>query len=309
MFARCQYGQVGESLKQLASVCSGLSSPNGRKSSTQPRKLRNNMTAFNGTHMTLGNAGDTNLQPDENSTDGDALTASTPRSSGSPPTTKLSPLRQHGTVVSSSINNSGQPSSHLAPPSPRMSRGRRGYFAGCGMLEQGSQHNDVLVGMLLGECIQVSLWYRPTAPTDGVKACLKTKPDRAINADYTQDIFVKRTKVPASKSTRRCPPLPSSALAPRFALKSPRLDPSSVPRGLRQTGQPQPPTSARTSAPSSASSAPQSWRHRNYPQQEQRIGRTGRPAPRFGPGVRSVVLAVMCLFICGCCAGCRWFRV
>merc|ERR1711939_429512 len=72
VFARCQYGQVGESLEQLAAVCSGLSLVERTKILDKSSKLLNNMTAYNGTQMIIGNAGDTNLQPDENSTDGDA---------------------------------------------------------------------------------------------------------------------------------------------------------------------------------------------------------------------------------------------
>ena len=72
VFARCQYGQVGGSLEQLAGVCSGSSLVQRTKILDKTSKLLNNMTAYNGTKMTIGNAGETNLQPGENSTDGDA---------------------------------------------------------------------------------------------------------------------------------------------------------------------------------------------------------------------------------------------
>ena len=48
--------------------------------------------------------------------------------------------------------------------------------------------------MLLGECVQVTLGTGQQL-LDGVKACLKTKPERTFAEGYTQDILVKSTKV------------------------------------------------------------------------------------------------------------------
>tara|TARA_B110000003_G_scaffold235237_1_gene239295 strand:+ start:89 stop:448 length:360 start_codon:yes stop_codon:yes gene_type:complete len=53
--------------------------------------------------------------------------------------------------------------------------------------------NDVLEGMLLGECVQVTLSTGQQL-LDGVKACL-AKPERPFAEGYTQDLLVKYTKV------------------------------------------------------------------------------------------------------------------
>ena len=52
----------------------------------------------------------------------------------------------------------------------------------------------MLVGQLLGECVQVSLGIGQQL-LDGVRACLKTKPERPFADGYTADAFAKRTTV------------------------------------------------------------------------------------------------------------------
>ena len=157
-------------------------------------KLLNNLTAFNGTDMTLGNAGDTNLQPDANSTDGDASYSVDTAIVRVPTDNETLAAACMGTVVSNSADSS------VAPVTSRRRTSRRRLSqaeadaatlqdAGCWSRVRNS--NDALVGMLLGECIQVSLGAGQQL-LDGVKACLKTKPTTEPSTRITPRISLSR---------------------------------------------------------------------------------------------------------------------
>ena len=312
VFARCQYGQVGESLKQLASVCSGLSFAERTKILDAASKLLNNLTAFNGTDMTLGNAGDTNLQPDANSTDGDASYSVDTAIVRVPTDNETLAAACMGTVVSNSADSS------VAPVTSRRRTSRRRLSqaeadaatlqdAGCWSRVRNS--NDALVGMLLGECIQVSLGAGQQL-LDGVKACLKTKPDRAINADYTQDIFVKRTTVNGVEKYTPMSTITVERVGTQICGKVTDVGSFFCPARVAPNWATATTDIGSTECPivdvigAAKSAAIETIRNRN-----KASGEEDGPLPGLDPASGIAVLAVMCLFICGCCVGCRWLVV
>ena len=205
VFARCQYGQVGESLEQLAGVCSGMDLATRAEVLDKASKLLNNMTAYNNTEMTIGNPGDTNLQPSENSTDGDAsysVDTAIVRVPTHNDTLAAVCMGTFVTKIESAVTNSSDTDSSSSSNSTRRRRNNRRKLtqeeaddaslqdAGC--WSRVRNDDDVLVGQLLGECVEISLGVGQQL-LDGVRACLRTKPERPFGEGYTTDAFVKRT--------------------------------------------------------------------------------------------------------------------
>ena len=159
------------------------------------------MTAYNGTDMTIGNAGETNLQPDENSTAGDASYSVDTAIVRVPTDNESLPAR---CLVTEPNDEGGAPDVEASDADARRRRTARRRLtqtddeeatlqdAGC--WSRVRNDNDALVGMLLGECVQVTLGTGQQL-LDGVKACVKTKPERSFAEGYTQDLLVKYTKV------------------------------------------------------------------------------------------------------------------
>ena len=162
--------------------------------------------------------------------------------------------------------------------------------------------------MLLGECVQVTLGTGQQL-LDGVKACLKTKPERSFAEGYTQDVLVKSTKVngaekytPVSIPVERvgsqicakitdigsffCP----ARVAPNWATATTDIGSNECPI-VDVIG-------------AAKLAAIETIRNRNKGSDEE-----DGPLPGLDLASGIVVLAVMCLFICGCCAGCRWLLV
>ena len=214
VFARCQYGQVGESLEQLASVCSGLDLTNRTKVLDKASTLLNNMTAFNGTAMTIGNREESNLETSANSTNGDAsYTVDTAIVRVTTDNTTLAAIclgtfsapdaAVEDTSNSTNTTNSSARRRKLQAASPQVVSTRRKLTqaetddaslqdAGCWSKVRNA--DGVLVGQLLGDCMQVTLGVGQQL-LDGIRACLKTKPERPFGEGYTTDALVKRTTV------------------------------------------------------------------------------------------------------------------
>ena len=315
VFARCQYGQVGESLEQLAGVCSGLSLVERTKILDKSSKLLNNMTAYNGTQMTIGNAGETNLQPDENSTDGDA--------SYSVDTAIVRVPTDNDTLPASCLlaNPSGAGGAPDAGANASAARRRRtarrrltqtesegATLQDSGCWSRVRNDNDVLVGMLLGECVQVTLGTGQQL-LDGVKACLKTKPERSFAEGYTQDVLVKSTKVNGAEKYTPVS-IPVERVGSQICAKITEIGSSFCPARVAPNWATATTDIGSNECPivdvigAAKSAAIETIRNRNKGSGEQ-----DGPLPGLDLVSGSVVLAVMCLFICGCCAGCRWWFV
>ena len=195
VFTRCQYGQVGERLEQLAGVCSGLDLAARTQLLDKASKLLNNMTAYNGTDMTIGNPGDTNLQPSANSTDGDAsysVDTAIVRVPTEDNATCLGTFSSDDAAAVANASDAGRRRTSRRRLTQAEAENASLQDAGC--WSRVRNDDDVLVGQLLGECVQVSLGTGQQL-LDGVRACLKTKPERPFADGYTADAFAKRTTV------------------------------------------------------------------------------------------------------------------
>ena len=198
VFTRCQYGQVGESLEQLAGVCSGLDLAARTKLLDKASKLLNNMTAYSGTDMTIGNPGDTNLQPSANSTDGDAsysvdtAIVRVPTDNDTLAAVCLGTFSSDDASSVADASNAGR--RRTARRRLTQAEAEDASLQDVGCWSRVRNDDDVLVGQLLGECVQVSLGTGQQL-LDGVRACLKTKPERPFADGYTADTFEKRTTV------------------------------------------------------------------------------------------------------------------
>ena len=198
VFTRCQYGQVGESLEQLAGVCSGLDLAARTKVLDKASKLLNNMTAFNGTDMTIGNPGDTNLRPSANSTDGDAsysvdtAIVRVPTDNETLAAVCLGTFSSDDASAVADASNAGR--RRTARRRLTQAEAEDASLQDVGCWSRVRNEDDVLVGQLLGECVEVSLGTGQQL-LDGVRACLKTKPERPFGDGYTADAFAKRTTV------------------------------------------------------------------------------------------------------------------
>ena len=217
-----------------------------------------------------------------------------------------------GTVVSNSADSS------VAPVTSRRRTSRRRLSqaeadaatlqdAGCWSRVRNS--NDALVGMLLGECIQVSLGAGQQL-LDGVKACLKTKPDRAINADYTQDIFVKRTTVNGVEKYTPMSTITVERVGTQICGKVTDVGSFFCPARVAPNWATATTDIGSTECPivdvigAAKLAAIETIRNRN-----KASGEKDGPLPGLDQASGIAVLAVMCLFICGCCVGCRWLVV
>ena len=109
-----------------------------------------------------------------------------------------------------------------APPTT----GAAATLQGVGCWSRVRNDNDVLVGMVLGECVQVTLGAGQRL-LDGVKACLKTKAERSF-AEVTQDLLVKYTKV--NGIAKYTPVSTRSNASTQLCAKITEMDLSSAPR-------------------------------------------------------------------------------
>jgi hypothetical protein len=161
--------------------------------------------------------------------------------------------------------------------------------------------NDVLVGMLLGECAQVTLGTGQQL-LDGVKACLKTRPERPFAEGYTQDLLVKYTKV---NGVEKYTPVstPVERVGTQLCAKITDIGSSFCPARVAPNW-----ATATTDIGSSecpivdliaAAKLAAIERIRNRNDDNDKVWR----------GIPGLVLAAMCLVICGCCAGGRWWFV
>ena len=313
VFARCQYGQVGESLEQLAGVCSGLSLAQRTKILDKASKLLNNMTAYNGTDMTIGNAGETNLQPDENSTAGDASYSVDTAIVRVPTDNESLPARCLVTEPNDEGGAADVEARDAAASRRRTARRRltqtddeEATLQDAGCWSRVRNDNDALVGMLLGECVQVTLGTGQQL-LDGVKACVKTKPERSFAEGYTQDLLVKYTKV---NGVEKYTPVstPVERVGTQLCAKITDIGSSFCPARVA-------PNWATATTDIGSSECPivdliaaaklaaiERIRNRNDNDKD-------GPIPGLDLASGIAVLAAMCLVVCGCCAGGRWWFV
>jgi hypothetical protein len=313
VFARCQYGQVGESLEQLAGVCSGLSLAQRTKILDKASKLLNNMTAYNGTDMTIGNAGETNLQPDENSTAGDASYSVDTAIVRVPTDNESLPAR---CLVTEPNDEGGAPdveASDAAASRRRTARRRltqtddeEATLQDAGCWSRVRNDNDALVGMLLGECVQVTLGTGQQL-LDGVKACVKTKPERSFAEGYTQDLLVKYTKV---NGVEKYTPvsIPVERVGTQLCAKITEIGSSFCPARVAPNWATATTDIGSNECPivdliaAAKLAAIERFRNRNDSDKD-------GPIPGLDLASGIAVLAAMCLVVCGCCAGGRWWFV
>ena len=273
------------------------------------------MTAYNGTQMIIGNAGDTNLQPDENSTDGDASYSVDTAIVRVPTDNETLPA---SCLLANPSEAGGAPDAggNIAAARRRRTARRRltqtdseeATLQDAGCWSRVRNDNDILVGMLLGECVQVTLGTGQQL-LDGVKACLKTKPERTFAEGYTQDILVKITKV---NSAEKYTPvsIPVERVGSQICAKITDIGSSFCPARVAPNWATATTDIGSTECPivdvigAAKSAAIETIRNRNKASDEE-----DGPLPGLDPASGIAVLAVMCLFICGCCAGCRWLVV
>ena len=175
-FALCMYGEIGDSVEKLASVCGGASSTQRGVALVQDYPQFCNVSQYNGTAAKTGRKGSTNVEIDTDSLDGVGQMCA--------------------------VSTPAQPNNGTSPTSVRrrslsrrlLSEANEPSFddASCWSLVRNS--NDALVGQLLGDCVLVSL-TGGLSTRNGVRVCLQTKPEREIDDAYTVDGFVERTEV------------------------------------------------------------------------------------------------------------------
>ena len=313
VFARCQYGQVGGSLEQLAGVCSGSSLVQRTKILDKTSKLLNNMTAYNGTEMTIGNAGETNLQPDENSTDGDASYGVDTAIVRLPSDSETLPAR---CLVTEPNDEGGAVNARArdAAATRRRTARRRLATTGAaatlqdvGCWSRVRNDNDVLVGMLLGECVQVTLGAGQQL-LDGVKACLKTKAERSFAEGYTQDLLVKYTKV---NGVEKYTPVstPVERVGTQLCAKITEIGSFFCPARVALNW-----ATATTDIGSNECAivdviATAKLAAIERIQKELANSDKDGPIPGLDLASGIAALAAICLVVCGCCAGGRWWFV
>jgi hypothetical protein len=313
VFARCQYGQVGESLEQLAGVCSGLSLAQRTKILDKASKLLNNMTAYNGTDMTIGNAGETNLQPDENSTAGDASYSVDTAIVRVPTDNESLPARCLVTEPNDEGGAADVEARDAAASRRRTARRRltqtddeEATLQDAGCWSRVRNDNDALVGMLIGECVQVTLGTGQQL-LDGVKACLKTKPERSFAEGYTQDLLVKYTKV---NGVEKYTPvsIPVERVGTQLCAKITEIGSSFCPARVAPNWATATTDIGSNECPivdliaAAKLAAIERFRNRNDSDKD-------GPIPGLDLASGIAVLAAMCLVVCGCCAGGRWWFV
>ena len=175
-FALCMYGEIGDSVEKLASVCGGASSTQRDVALVQDYPQFCNVSQYNGTAAKTGRKGSTNVEIGTDSLDGVGQMCA--------------------------VSTPAQPNDGTSPTSVRrrslsrrlLSEANEPSFddASCWSLVRNS--NDALVGQLLGDCVLVSL-TGGLSTRNGVRVCLQTKPEREIDDAYTVDSFVERTEV------------------------------------------------------------------------------------------------------------------
>ena len=175
-FALCMYGEIGDSIQKLSSVCGGASSTERDAVLVQDYPNFCNVSQYNGTAAKTGRKGSTNVEIDTDSLDGVgqmcAVSMPTQPNDGMNPTS----VRRRS-LSRRLLSEADEPSFD---------------DASCWSLVRNS--NDALVGQLLGDCVLVSLTAGLSA-RNGVRLCLQTKPEREIDDAYTVDGFVERTEV------------------------------------------------------------------------------------------------------------------
>ena len=138
-FALCMYGEIGDSVEKLASVCGGASSTQRGVALVQDYPQFCNVSQYNGTAAKTGRKGSTNVEIDTDSLDGVGQMCA--------------------------VSTPAQPNNGTSPTSVRrrslsrrlLSEANEPSFddASCWSLVRNS--NDALVGQLLGDCVLVSL--------------------------------------------------------------------------------------------------------------------------------------------------------
>ena len=174
-FARCMYGEIGDSVEKLASVCGGATPTQRDTVLAQDYPNFCNVSQYNGTAAKTGRKGSTNVEIGADSLDGIGQMCAV--SMPTQPNSGMNPTSVRRRSLSRRLLSADEPSFD---------------DASCWSLVRNS--NDALVGQLLGDCVLVSL-TAGLSTRNGVRLCLQTKPEREIDDAYNVDGFVERTEV------------------------------------------------------------------------------------------------------------------